>query len=88
MEHECFFSLSLLTLYCNNWVHFNGISPALHNGVSHLCDSTKYLQLTGHRPFAFTFIFGVIAIAAAYGAVAVYISMADHRTASMVGGEF
>ena len=65
MEHECFFSLSLLTLYCNNWVHFNGISPALHNGVSHLCDSTKYLQLTGHRPFAFTFIFGVIAIAAA-----------------------
>jgi uncharacterized membrane protein len=61
---------------------------ALHNGVTHLCDSKRYLQLTGHRPFAFTFILGVIAIAAAYGAVTAYNSMADHRIASMVGGEF
>ena len=47
---------------------------ALHNGVSHLCDSEKYLQLTGHRPFAFTSIFGVITIAAAYGARVFFFS--------------
>jgi hypothetical protein len=57
---------------------------ALHNGVSHLCDSKKYLQLTGHRAFAFTFILALIAIAAAYGAVTAYISIADYHTPPMV----
>jgi hypothetical protein len=51
---------------------------ALHNGVTHLCDSKKYLQLTGHQPFVFTFISGVILIAVAYSIGAIvtaYIAM-------------
>jgi hypothetical protein len=56
---------------------------ALHNGVSHLCDSKKYLQLTGHQPFAFTFILVLIAIAAAYGVTA-HISIVDYHTPPMV----